>query len=1058
MEGAFLVVLHALGQCLIRTAITTISPRAEMCFALGSYLTRERGNRVPRRQIEKLFWPAMRAADASHSLSELIHKLRRKGMHIQRDESACIWLPRDAASIDIDQLSTEEPAQLAERDLSILPGYSPRASSAFNDWVDEWRGDLHLRLLNIVVAGMTRASASSDWPVTLSLANKALKLDPEHPSALLARARAAEQLARQNRESRQAAVPGVADERAVAQLRESASAVKWPDRRTVAAASDDTALVGRTQSMERLQAQATRTFNGKVSSAYISAPTGVGKSRLIREFSAWMRSRNAVTCTVSCGNHDAKRPLSAFVQAVPRLQTLPGAAGCAPSTLACLNRITHTSGDDASTMACDETLYESTSTRAAVVDLVEAIADEQPLLLVVEDVHWIDSASWALLRTIATTAHGSVMIVCTSRVKWRDTAWGEPDTFAIEELSTLDATAARAHMSNRLAKRGRSTDDSFIDWCVRTSGGNPYFIEELVNFWIATGEQYTAPPSLIALVETRVANLRPDALRVLQAVAILGKNSTVELLQEVLQFPTHVLFSAIEALSEASMLAIGEGATEGAASVLCRHDMVLRAATRGLSAPGRALLHHAAASALEAVATATRSAELFWDCADHWQSAGQPDRSTLAAVACARHLHDMGLVDEAVSRCSTALQTCSGNTNRATLLRVMAQSQYVAHDWESFCETVSLVRSLEGTPGMLAPIHDDLELYHLNAQRSLHRDWQAVLDASVRCVRSQSADAVHRVKAAIIALKIGTNLGAMGAMDAAYTEAAGLAQSPDVSAMDRLCLTMIYNAIRGDPHICATAARELLALAERTLAPMHRLSAMVDCASALRRFGAVGEAEAAYEAVFTAASSLSCYDQLADACHWLIEMHLDSGRVDVAHQWVNRYYSLRRPAAELQRQRHLRLAIARTYLMQSKWQSVSDLIDPPGEDALWCDQVSMLRSSALAVKIRLEIGRRTSRRALGGWIAMLSELNASLRSGGAQDYETFSLYLGYCQMRKTASAAELLRHYVEHERRDTTPLAVEIVEELARLGVTPATPDEVSGLPECAEATDVTSI
>ena len=1034
-----------------------------MCFALGSYLTRERGTRVPRRHIEKLFWPAMRAADASHSLSELIHKLRRKGLHIYRDESACIWLPRDAASIDIDLLSTEEPAKLAERDLSILPGYSPRASGAFNDWVDEWRGDLHLRLVEIVVAAMTRAAGSGDWPVTLVLADKALKLDPEHPAALLARARAAEQLTRRNPESRRtvnAPLPAGdrADraDRAVAQLRESASAANWPARRAVAAASDDTTLVGRAESMERLRAQGARAFDGKVSCTYVSAPAGVGKSRLIREFAAWMRRQNAVTCIVSCGNHDAQRPLSVFVQAVPRLQALPGAAGCAPSTLSCLNRITHTSSDDVAAIARDETLYESASIRAAVIDLVDAIADEQPLLLVVEDVHWIDSASWALLRTLSARSHGCVMIVCTSRVKWTDTAWGEPGSFGVEALCTLDAVAAREHMSNRLAKHARSTDDSFIDWCVQTSGGNPYFIEELVNYWIASGEQYTAPPSLIALVETRLANLRPDALRVIQAAAILGKNSTLELLQQVLEFPTHVLFSAIEALGEAGMLDLGDD-TNGTASVLCRHDIILRAATRGLSAPGRALLHHAAASALEVVATRTRSAELFWDCADHWQSAGQPDRSTLAAVACARHLHDMGLVDEAVARCSAALQHCHTATSKSTVLRVMAQSQYVAHDWTSFCETVSTVRSLDGTPSRLSPIHDELELYHLNAQRSLHRDWNAVLDATLQCVRSPMADASHRVKAAIIALKVGTNLGAMEAMDIVYAETAPLVCASGVATLDRLCLTMIYNAIRGDPNVSAASARELLAVAEHTLAPMHRLSAMVDCASALRRCGAPGESEAVYEVVFSTAVSLGCYDQVADACHWLVEMYLDSGRIDLADQCVNRYHSLHRPPADLQPRRHLRLAMARMYVRQSKWQSASALVDAPGEDALWCDQVAMLRSSALAVKIRLEIGRRTARRELSGWIAMLAALNASLRLVGAQDYETYSLYLGYCRIGETAAAERLLRHYVTQERRDTTPVAPEIAEELARLALMPVRPDEASALPECVEATDATS-
>ena len=131
--------------------------------------------------------------------------------------------------------------------------------------------------------------------------------------------------------------------------------------------------------------------------------------------------------------------------------------------------------------------------------------DAEPLLLIVEDVHWIDPASWSLLRTIAAKAQRSVFLVCTSRVSWQHPVWGDPDVFINEELSTLAPPDTRAHMINCLAKLKSGTDDRFIDWCVGTSGGNPYFIEELVNFWINTGEQYTAPPSLVALTEARLA-------------------------------------------------------------------------------------------------------------------------------------------------------------------------------------------------------------------------------------------------------------------------------------------------------------------------------------------------------------------------------------------------------------------------------------------------------------------------------------------------------------------------------------------------------------------------
>lgn len=1023
-----MLVLHVLGQCLIRTAVTTITPRADMCFALASYLTRERGNRVPRRTLENLFWPGMPSAPASHSLSELVHKLRRKGVPIERDGAACIWLARDAASVDVETLGSAPLSTIAERDLAILPGYAPRASAAFHDWLDDWRGHLQLRVLDEVTAAIPRAIATGDWTNTLALADQALRIDSQSERALLARAQAADELSR----SRRGMV--ARSDRSATLLHESASASRWP--RQPALTDSDTALVGRERQIALLHDECTRAIRAGVRAMFISGPAGVGKSRLVREFTSSVNANRAAVCTVACGRHDNHRPLSVFIQAVPRLQALPGAAGCAPATMACLARITQLALDTADMSERDDSLNLSASVRAAVVDLVDAVADEQPLVLVVEDVHWIDTASWALLRTIAATAQHSVLVVCTSRARWQHTVWGEPGAFILEEVPPLDQRAAREHLTNRLARAQRRVDAHFAEWCVDTAAGNPYFIEELVNFWLATGEQYTAPPSLVALTEARLACLRPDALRVIQAAAILGRNSTLELLQQVLEFPTHLLFSAIEELAEAGLLTSAMGRDESrAAPVICRHDLIIRAATRALSAQGRALLHHASARALEPIALHGRSTDLLWACADHWQAAGQTRRSIHAALTCARHLHDMGLVHDAIGRCQTTLKLCSTDDDKAAVLRVLAESQYAARDWNSFCDTVASVRRLEGIRDTTDPIHDDLELCELNAQRSLHRDWTSALQTTLRCVHSSVAAPSHRIKAAVTALKLATNLGDMNTMDVTFETLRPLAEAPEVGGADWLTVSMIYHTIRGEPCTAASAARDLLSIAERTLPPRHRLCVLVDCAGALRRTGSPGEAAAIYETVFQNAVLLGSFDFAADACHRSIEMHCDTGEMSSAAEWANRYRRLRRPKAELRSQRHLRLALARVCVWQARWEQAAMLIEPRNSDALWNDPVTMLRSAALAIKLRLQMGRSDTPRSVADWVARLAPLNACLRMSGAQDYETYSLYLGYRYVGEDAAAVQLLRNYLAHERRDTTRLGTEIADELKRRGL-----------------------
>ncbi|MEO7103088.1 MAG: AAA family ATPase [Gemmatimonadaceae bacterium] len=1030
-----MIEFHALGQCLIRTGITSITPRADMCFALASYLTRERGTRVSRRTVENFFWPTMRSADAAHSLSELIHKLRGKGVMIQRDDASCIWLPRDAAIMDIDSLSQEPPGAIAERDLSILPGYSPRSSPAFNDWVDDWRDQLRLRVLQEVVGATSKAAAEHDWNSAFALANQALKFDSANETALRIRARAADNLSRESytlpgREIRIASAPAVAQ-----QLREASTTAGWRTRASMSAAQQDTALVGRELPAQRLRNDAKKALGGDVCAAYISAPAGLGKSRLVREIASWMSEHGAAVCVAPCDRQDSHRPLSVFIQAVPILQSLPGAAGCAPSTIECLTRITHFTSESMDVGSRDSAAQLTASIRASVIDLVDAVADEQPLLLVIEDIHWIDPASWSLLRTIVDKAERSIFLLCTSRLGWQFTAWGAPDGFRLEELPALDRDASRAHVCNYLARLDRKSDDGYLAWCIDTANGNPYFIEELVNYWVTTGEQYSAPPSLVALVEARLAYIRPDALRVIQAAAILGKYSTVDLLQQVLEFPMHTLFSSIEELGEAGLLTAS--GLDGAASapVICRHDLIGRAATRTLSAQGRALLHHAAARAMESTNSDDQAAERLWDCAEHWHAAGQVERSISAAIACARHLHDMGLVSNAIKRCEATLAKCTTGASRATVLRVMAQSLYVAHDWRAFLTAAAEVRALENTFLMTDSVHDDLELCELSAQRNVHRDWKAALQQTLKCVHSHGADASHRIRAAITAFSLATNVGDLYSMDDVYHQVGSMLYSAEVRPQDRLMFTMMYSTIRGDVRTSASTARELLFVAKQTLPPRHRMTVMLNCASALRRSGAATESEAVCAELFDIAVRLACYDLASEACDRLIEMHIDGDRIDEARAWVAKYAALRRPKSELRSQRALRLAIARVHAADGNWSAATQLLGSAPGNRLHEDSVPMLQSAALATKLRVEMGRGMPSGSVGVLVGALAELNDNLRTVGAQDYECYSLYLGLRYTGKEDAAESFIKNYVGSERRDSQPLAPEIVAELARLGL-----------------------
>ena len=665
------MVLHTLGQCLIRTAITSITPRADMCFAIGAYLTRQRGTRTSRRVLEAIFWPGVHAADASHRLSELIRKLRRNGVPIHADDAACIWLPRDTVSVDIETLADQPASAIVARDLSILPGYSSLAPPALRDWVDDWRGHLQLNLLDQLMVAADRAIADNQVPAARELAAHALRMDPEHEGARALTLAVSQQSVRAS-----SAYAVDRPPRAVAERVRTSEVNDCKEHDTDTAGHHHSALIGRERELGLLTAHLCEAIDGKVRCMYLSGAPGVGKSRLAHEIALRIRDAGGAATFVRCARHDSSRSFSAFMQLVPRLTALPGAAGCHPSALECLERFSRTAGQAFGDRFHYEPFNVPEAIRSAVVDLVNSVTDEQPLSIVVEDVHWLDAPSWDLLRTIAHTAQQSLFLVCTSRLRWNYQQWGETGAFALLEVGSLARHDARELFLSQLFKHRAHADPPVVDWHVNRSGHNPFFIRELASAWAANRTTFPYPPSLIALIKSRIAALNPCALRVIQAAAILGANSSIELIDAMLAYPTHRLLTAIEELADADLLACGsDEAVEG---VACRHDIICQAVLEAIPPPTNQLLHIAAARVLEARRSSGDSVTAVFDSAEHWLAAKRYDEFVASTVNCIKHLLVVGQLDNAVECADNALAHCVSDAARLQILRVRAQTEFTA--------------------------------------------------------------------------------------------------------------------------------------------------------------------------------------------------------------------------------------------------------------------------------------------------------------------------------------------------------------------------------------------
>jgi tetratricopeptide (TPR) repeat protein len=175
--------------------------------------------------------------------------------------------------------------------------------------------------------------------------------------------------------------------------------------------------------------------------------------------------------------------------------------------------------------------------------MIAAQANTGPTLLVVEDLHWIDSASEEVLQSLVSeTRPAPLMIVFAMRPSYRP-PWAANALVHQMRLDPLDNDSARALIRGRLGAQRSEFSHEFIRFAVEKADGNPLFAEEVTNFWLVgrdarhrrSGQEspaFTLPSSLENLLMARVHQLDEQARRILRTASVLGRRFLAELVRE----------------------------------------------------------------------------------------------------------------------------------------------------------------------------------------------------------------------------------------------------------------------------------------------------------------------------------------------------------------------------------------------------------------------------------------------------------------------------------------------------------------------------------------------
>jgi predicted ATPase len=300
-------------------------------------------------------------------------------------------------------------------------------------------------------------------------------------------------------------------------------------------------LVGRDAELSELAAALDQAAAGSGGLVLVDGEAGIGKSRLIEEFANSARAQGAVVLAGSCLPFADAVPYAPFAQILGHLSAGDSGAGGAPAPADPTDRFRFF---------------------AWVADELVAEATAQPLVVVVEDLHWVDESTGDLLLFVANAVRSApVVVVGSRRPPERDRATGL--TVALGELVrsgrarqvTLGPLGPR-HVGELIGQlTGSAPPPGLVDPVTDRADGNPFFVEELV----AAGGGPDLPTTIGDLILQRVAGIDASTKRLLQVSAVIGRQVGYPLLRDVTDLDAVALDSALrDAVGRKLIVRVGE--------------------------------------------------------------------------------------------------------------------------------------------------------------------------------------------------------------------------------------------------------------------------------------------------------------------------------------------------------------------------------------------------------------------------------------------------------------------------------------------------------------------
>jgi DNA-binding SARP family transcriptional activator len=478
------------------------------------------------------------------------------------------------------------------------------------------------------------------------------------------------------------------------------------------------ALVGRGPQLQEIERW--WTGEGRERALLLTGEAGMGKSRLLAEQARRVHQTGAIVLA-GRAPEETVVPFQPFLEAIGHYAHNAGEralraalSGWGPELARLVPEIGRRLPEFESSPAGDpETdryrLFE------AVVTLLGAIAASEPLLLVLDDLHWADRPTLQLLRhLIRSPLAARVKILGAYRL-------GEPLPAALESavaelgrdglMRTLQLGGLPESEATELVtlRAGGTPPQGLMRALYVETEGSPLFLQELVRHLVDSGvtpdqagpgelARVGLPEGVRGLISRRLARVTPDCLEWLRVASVIGPEFEGELLEAVLEFEDERYESALEEALAAGL--VTESAVVHGGYVF-GHALIRETLYDGMSAHRVRRLHHRVGIELEQRGTPEVGALAL-----HFERAGaraDADRAIAYALSAGAQATEMIAHEEAALHYERALEVLGrahpdAAERRLALLLELGQAHVRAGErpaaWKVFVEAAELADAL----------------------------------------------------------------------------------------------------------------------------------------------------------------------------------------------------------------------------------------------------------------------------------------------------------------------------------------------------------------------------